>query len=48
MRKRRIVHRGYQVHYDEEGRMFKEVGNAHLYLSRKTVKEIESRKRRKE
>ncbi len=48
MKKRRIVHNGYRVHYDEKGRMFKEVGNAHLYLSGKTVKEIESRKRKKE
>ena len=48
MRKRKIIHLGDPIYYDENGQMFKESGNARVYLNRATVKKIESRKRKKE
>jgi hypothetical protein len=48
MKKRRIKYLGGKVHTDDKGRMFKEVGNARIYLSPQTVSEIEARKRQKE
>lgn len=47
MRKRRQIHLGDPVYYDEKGQMFKKSGNARVYLNGTTVKKIESRKKKK-
>lgn len=46
MKKRRIMYLGGKVHTDDKGRMFKEVGNARIYLNQQAVSEIEARKRK--
>ena len=46
MRKRKQVHNGRPVHYDERGKMFVESGKARVYLNGETVKMIEARKRK--
>lgn len=47
MKKRRITYLRGRVHTDEQGRMYKEVGNARIYLNGEAVREIEARKRKK-
>lgn len=47
VKKSKQVHHGDSLYYDERGQMFKEVGNTRVYLSGKTRKEIEARKRKK-
>ena len=46
MRKRKIIHLGDPVLIDEKGKMYKEAGNARVYLNGVTVKEIEARQRK--
>ena len=45
-KKRRIKHLGHKVHVDEKGQMYKEIGNARIYLNSEAVKEIEARKKK--
>ena len=46
MRKRKQVHNGRPVRYDEKGRMFVESGRARVYLNAETMRMIEARKRK--
>ena len=46
MSKRKQVHNGRPVSYDEKGKMFVESGNARVYLNQETVTKIEARKRK--
>ncbi len=46
MRKRRQIHLGDPVYYDDKGQMFVNAGSARVYLNRATVTKIEARKKK--
>lgn len=46
MKKTKRIYHGRPIYKDDNGKLFVDSGNARLYLSGKTVKEIESRKRK--
>lgn len=47
IKKTKQVHLGDPLYYDENGQIFKEVGNARIYLNRETVTKIKARKKKK-
>ena len=47
IKKIKQVHNGYPIYRDEDGRTLVEEGNARVYFSQRTAKEIKERKRKK-
>ena len=46
IKKTKQIHRGEHVYYDEDGKMFVEVGRARVYFGPEMVRKIEARKKK--